>query len=149
MVGTTTVGLKNATAGMTNGFGDATPLLPLVLVVILGAVAVASSARLYRQLLRTRWGLRRAADLALKGVLTAIPLVAVALPAYVFVNADAQTQGLALRALGAMVALVGGLVVLGYAGEQLWTLIKQRHIEATGREPFAGWRESADGGAAD
>jgi hypothetical protein len=129
---TTDEGLRNASSGVVNSFGDASGLMPAVFVTCVILFAVLGSARVYRWALNASNVFTASLAYAAKGVVTAVFLAATLGPLYYLSTLDSQVQWLALKALGGLIVAYALLVLLGALGEAGWTLLNNRHEDVTG-----------------
>ncbi len=129
---------------MSSGFASATELTPIVLLVVLVAFGLVSSARVYRWVLEASSMFARSFEYALKGVVTAIALGVFATPFYVWSTIDAETRFLVYQAIGAIVVGYVGLVALGVIGEFVWRRLSRQHERVTGKKPFASYGASEE-----
>lgn len=139
--------LHNASGGINSGMASSIELVaPAVVMImfILVFAAIISSAHRYKWLLNRFTAVKQSLIYATKGLLTALVLALIGAPVYAWTQLDSGTKGLALQAIGIVIAGYISLAVLGYIGDRVWSMIVRRHREATGHAPFEGWFEESD-----
>lgn len=112
----------NASSGLSNSFNSISPLILVVVLASVGIVVVASLVApwLAKSRLLSRLGRRIGITLwyALKGVVTCAAVSLVAVPAYIFSQADGSTQAVSLKLVALALGAVIALAILGWIADR-------------------------------
>lgn len=133
---TPTAGFENASAGVANGFADATGLGPVVVIglyivgTLLAAQFVAPWLARSRWLSRAGGGLLTSLVFALKGLGATAALALAAAPVFLLWQADGGTRELALRYVGYAVAGYLALVLVGWLADRAVAAFVEAHPDA-------------------